>query len=82
MRAMREKNISMQAINNKFDKIFGGIFKGYNRCLTKKMGALQQNILHLAQRGNTQEALDFQDIIEYTQCVNSNVLVALKSGVF
>ena len=40
MKVMREKNISMQAINNKFSKIFGGIFKGYNNCLMKKRGAI------------------------------------------
>lgn len=72
----------MSAIQMKFDKVFGNCFKGYNKLLTKKIGAIKQNALHLKQRGYEQESLNFEAIVEYTQYVDSNIFEAMKVGLF
>ena len=50
--------------------------------MNKKIGVIQQNFLHLRQRGQIEEAADFDEIIEYTDRVTFNVLKSVKEGLF
>ena len=63
MKAFKKKQEQLNVMNFKFQKLFGANFDGHKQYLMKKVGAMHQNTLHLLQKGESQYAEDFQDVI-------------------